>query len=160
MLLRNNLDSVAIDQISQIITEIEKEKETSWTQTHVKKLTKLRCLKGSPSYSTCSTNLHSPIKNYSQRTLTKDEITALENGLDFVLPSLTFDEETFIANIEMLFINLMRYCSEKSECEERNIDEKITYNLIPEQLSIASQLRKFCDTFKQHAKKSILKFKR
>ena len=149
-----------MDQISQIITDIEKEKETSWIQTHAKKLHQLRCLKRSPSNSKNSTNLPSPIKNYSQRILTKDEITALENGLNFVLPSLTFDEETFIANIETLFINLMGYSSEKSAYEERDIDEKITDNLTPEQLSIANQLRKFCDTCKQHAKRSILKFKK
>ena len=149
-----------MDQVSKIITEIEKEKETSWIEIHLTKLNKLRNLKRSSSNLKCSTNLPSPIKNYSQRILTKDEIIALENGLDFVLPSLTFDDETFIANVETLFVNLLGYRSEQNEYEERDIDKKITYNLTPEQLSIANKLRKFCDTFKQHAKESILKLKR
>ena len=102
----------------------------------------------------------SPIKNYSKRILTTEETTALENGLDFVFPSIKFDQETFIANVETLFVNLMGHCSDKHDYDERDIDEKISYNLTPEQLSLSIKLRKICDTFRQQALRFTSKYKR
>jgi hypothetical protein len=104
------LDSSMFSQISIIISEIEK--ETTWTETHLNKLHTLRNLRNSPPITKRSTILISPIKNYSKRVLTNEEIFALENGLDFTLPSVTFDEDTFIVNIETLFVNLLGHCSD------------------------------------------------
>ncbi|CAF4947929.1 unnamed protein product, partial [Rotaria sp. Silwood1] len=135
------------------------EKEIIWKETHLKKLNALRELnlplsnKRSPIYI-------SSIKNYSKRVLTIKELLALRYGLDYVLPIVTFDDETFIANIETLFVNLIGHCSDKKDYDECDIDEAIIYNLTPEQLFVANRLRKHCDTFKQHAKKSIRRFKK
>ena len=63
--LKSDLDDIIRNQISKIITEIEKEKGTSWVEIHLTKLNKLRDLKRSPSNLKCSTNLPSAIKNYS-----------------------------------------------------------------------------------------------
>ncbi|CAF3057869.1 unnamed protein product [Rotaria sp. Silwood2] len=135
------------------------EKEIIWKETHLKKLNALRELnlplsnKRSPIYI-------SSIKNYSKRVLTIKELLALRYGLDYVLPIVTFDDETFIANIETLFVNLIGHCSDKKDYDECDIDEAIIYNRTPEQLFVANRLRKHCDTFKQHAKKSIRRFKK
>ena len=92
--------------------------------------------------------------------MTKDEQIALESGLDFVFPSTSINDETLIANIETFFANLLGYSKEKKETDEQNEDEeKIIYNLTSEQLLTASRLKRYCGTFKQQAKKSLLKFK-
>ncbi|CAF3484361.1 unnamed protein product, partial [Rotaria sp. Silwood2] len=83
---------------------------------------------------------------------------ALDNGLDFIFPSLQFDEEIYIANIETLFVNLLGYYSKKTEYDKRDIDEKISYSLTPEQLCLADKLRKIYDTFRQHGRNSIPRY--
>ncbi|CAF3920395.1 unnamed protein product, partial [Rotaria magnacalcarata] len=40
------------------------------------------------------------------------------------------------------------------------LDERISYNLTPEQLCLTTKLRKVCDTFRQHARKSISRHKK
>jgi hypothetical protein len=159
-LIEHELDKSNHEQVLIILNEMATERITSWTATHLKKLNTLRQLKYPSSNVTQTTVTVSPIKNYSKRVLTADETLALENGLDFILPSLRFDEETFIANIETLFVNLLGYCSEKTDYDEREIDEKISYNLTPEQLCLANKLRKMCDTFRNHAKKSMVQYKK
>jgi len=158
-LIESDLDHDVLKNISTIIKEMSDEKEIIWKETHLKKLNALREL------NLPLNNKHSPIyissiKNYSKRVLTIKELLALRYGLDYVLPIVTFDDETFIANIETLFVNLIGHCSDKKDYDECDIDEAIIYNLTPEQLFVANRLRKHCDTFKQHAKKSILKFKK
>jgi hypothetical protein len=159
-LITIDLDSIILNEVLLIINEIDKEKVTSWTETHLKKLNTLRELKIPHSNNKHSLISISPVKNYSKRVLTMHEISALENGLDFIFPSITFDQESFIANIETLFVNLLEYCTDKSEYDERDIDEKVTYNLTPEQLCVANKLRKICDTFRQHVMKSISRCKK
>ena len=73
----------------------------------------LREFKNSNSTTKQSTTSTSPVKNYSKRVLTADEILALENDLEFSFASLKFDSETFRANAEIAFVNLLGYCSEK-----------------------------------------------
>ncbi|CAF3620444.1 unnamed protein product [Rotaria socialis] len=159
-LLDSDLHKKISDEISIIINEIDKGKVTSVTERHITKLNKLRELKNFSEDIKHSSTTISPIKNYSKRVLTRDETLALENGLDFIFPSLKFDDETFIANIETLFVNLLGYCSEKTDYDELDLDERISYNLTPEQLCLATKLRKSCDTFRQHARKSISRYKK
>ena len=159
-LIEIDLDITSFNQTSTIIKEIDNEKVTLWTESHLNKLNTLRELKNSSSITKNLTTSVSPIKNYSKRILTTEEILALENGLDFIFPSLRFDQETFIANIETLFVNLLGYCSDKMDYDECDIEEKIIYNLTPDQLFLANKLRKICDTFRKNAEKSISEYKK
>lgn len=158
-LLELEIDQNQTTEIFKIVNEIVKEKETTLITRHNKKLNKLRKEKNSSTETTNFNINDSAIKNYSRRILTTDEKVALINGLDFVFPSTSFNDETFIANIETFLANLLGYAKGNKEIDEHDEDEKITYNLTPEQLLTASKLRRYCDTFKQHAKKSLLKFK-
>ncbi|CAF1601783.1 unnamed protein product, partial [Didymodactylos carnosus] len=153
------MDPVIKSRIRTIIKELEKEKEIVFRNRHGKKLEMLRTLQKLPSNIKRKTITTSPIKNYSKRTLTHDETVALENGLDFILPSLTFDEESFISNIETLFVSLLGKCSDKNDYEERESDELIVYNLTPEQLKLSNKLRKLCDTFRWNAYKTISRYR-
>ena len=76
------------------------------------------------------------------------------------MPVFKFEQESFIANIENLFINLLGYCSDKQDYEELDTEERISYNLTSEQLCLANKLRKVCDVFKQQAMKTITKNKK
>ncbi|CAF1034877.1 unnamed protein product [Rotaria sp. Silwood1] len=60
---------------------------------------------------------------------------ALINGLDFVLPMIRFDDESFIANIEALFTSMLDYTIDKDDCEEKKVDDEAVRNLTPHQLA-------------------------
>ena len=90
-----------------------------------------------------------PVKNFSKRHLTKEEEDILTLGLDYVHPSTNFDQETFISNMECLFVNLLGHCTDKRDYEEVDPRNPIEYKMTPHQLQYATKLRRLCDTF-QH----------
>jgi hypothetical protein len=65
--------------------------------------------------------------------------------------------EFFISKIECCFVNLLGYCTNRREYEEKDADEITTYNLTPTQLQYANQLRKVCDNFRIDAYKNMRK---
>ncbi len=118
--------------------------------THEHKLYSLREQKGPESTQTAvsSTSLKI-VTNLSNRQLTNDELSILEQGFDFIFPSKKFDDRTFIANIEAYFVNLSDHATERRDYEEKDENDPIIYNLTPIQLECINKLRSICNTFRR-----------
>ncbi|CAF2134469.1 unnamed protein product [Rotaria magnacalcarata] len=150
----NDIHIDDIIQLQNIFESLILEKSSNWTSTHKKKLESLR---NEYNHKQHDSNISSidPIKNYSHRKLTPKEHTILINGLDFVHQHSSFDEKDFISNIETFFVTLLGRCTDKYDWEEKELDEKTTYNLTPEQLQYAAKLRSISDRFKRNAAKQL-----
>ncbi|CAF1630697.1 unnamed protein product, partial [Didymodactylos carnosus] len=66
------------------------------------------------------TNQINPITNLSNKILNDDEKEALINGLDFVPQSNKFDEQSFIANVELCFVSLLGYQTDQFDWEDKD----------------------------------------
>ncbi|CAF1245690.1 unnamed protein product [Didymodactylos carnosus] len=97
-----------------------------------------------------------PVMNLSQRGLSMEEKDALIGGLSYVFPTDRFDEETFIANVETLFVSLVGYCTESHDSKEKETDEEIMCNRTPQQLTYATKLRSMSDSFWRRSKREPL----
>ncbi|CAF1943380.1 unnamed protein product [Rotaria magnacalcarata] len=95
------------------------------------------------------------ITNLSNYQLTPEETATLQNGLDYIHPPTKFDDKTFISNIETYFVNILGHATDKRDYEEREENEKITYNLTPKQLAGANEIRTTCNNFRRAAIKEI-----
>ncbi|CAF1477303.1 unnamed protein product [Adineta ricciae] len=137
-----HLHTCRVDRINHRIVA---SKELEIKENHQNKLNKFRN-KQRPANELNKSTL-SPITNPSKRILTDKEISILENGLNFVLPTDKFDEMTFISNIEAFFVELLGHYIDKRDYEEKDVDEKIKYNLTPIQLQFANRVRSVCNTF-------------
>ncbi|CAF1399640.1 unnamed protein product, partial [Didymodactylos carnosus] len=133
-------------------------KQNEWLDVHTKKLNILRSLNKLCSSTKQTPRLISSVKNLSKRTLSENEIKALENGLDYVYPSLRFDEETFISNIETCFVTVLGRTTDKCDYDEKDSDEDVIYNMSPTQLKFANKMRNICDSFRYNAKRVLSKF--
>ncbi|CAF1424098.1 unnamed protein product [Adineta ricciae] len=129
-----HLHTCRVDRINHRIVA---SKELEIKENHQNKLNKFRN-KQRPANELNKSTL-SPITNPSKRILTDKEISILENGLNFVLPTDKFDEMTFISNIEAFFVELLGHYIDKRDYEEKDVDEKIKYNLTPIQLQFANR---------------------
>ena len=85
------------------------------------------------------------------RFFTDDEHEALINGLDYVNHNSTFDEKSFICNVENLFVSLLGHCKDRPHWEKRDTNERTLYKLTPQQVQYATKLRSISDRFKRNA---------
>ena len=106
--LSSSIDHMVFVRIRSIIESLETQLQNKWRIIHEKKLSKLREQQRPPSSPTQSFEYpKNPVRNFSKRQLTDDEIDALSNGLDFVFPGSKFDDETVVANMETFFVSLL-----------------------------------------------------
>ncbi|CAF4181792.1 unnamed protein product, partial [Rotaria sordida] len=156
--LRNSvqydLDEWHFIRMQTIFQQLINENIFKWNTVHHNKLVSLRNEYNQQGQQSNSTSIN-PIRNYSHRILTDDEHSALVNGLDFVYRNSSFDEKSFISNVENLFVSLLGRCTDKFDWEEREATEKTVYNLTPEQLQYAAKLRSISDRFKRQAKHEL-----
>ena len=59
---------------------------------------------------------------------------------------------------KLLFVNLVRYCNDKKEFDETDVDERITYKLTPVQSRYACKIRSICNNFHLNTEKIISKY--
>ena len=155
-LLLKEIPSLTVMKIKLICRQLVKQKSTKWSLIHKRKIDSLRKWKTSLARKTKNQSKPSNIiTNLSNRQLSTDEISALKQGLDFVLPPTKFDDHTFISNIETYFVNLLGHATDKREYEEKDDNEVTTYNLTPTQIEYANKLRTVCNTFRRTVTKSI-----
>ncbi|CAF4212293.1 unnamed protein product, partial [Rotaria sordida] len=123
--------------IEESIDEVVLEHATHWGETHQNKLDNMRFISNNPQTINNLPTGQPPINsvtNLSKKILTNDELQALSNGFDFVCPSNSIDEESFISNIETFFVNLLGYITDKPGYEAKDANEPIFYKMTPIQL--------------------------
>ena len=100
-LLLKEIPSLTVMKIKLICRQLVKLKSTKWSLIHKRKIDSLSKWKTSVPRKTKNQSKPSNIiTNLSNRQLSTDEISALKQGLVFVLPPTKFDDHTFISNIE------------------------------------------------------------
>ena len=155
----NNIDCMARARIFSIIERLLARNIDQWSKIHEEKLTKLRQHR----HQQLSLNQPSqtynypknPVRNYSKRTLTVDELDVLANGLDFVYCTNKLDDSTFITNMENFFLCLLGQVTDKRNYERIDENDKIEYKLTSEQLLTANQIRQLANNFRRNALKKI-----
>ena len=65
---------------------------------------------------------------------------------------------SFISNIETCYVNLLGHCTDKKEYE-KDINERITYNLTTTQLEFPNKIRSTCNNFRIKVNKKTKKNK-
>jgi hypothetical protein len=155
-LLKNEITGLTLIKLKSIFKQLIQQKDYDWNTSHECKLNSLREKKNATSeQTTTSTSPLKTVTNLSNRQLTNEESSILEQGLDFVFPPTKFDDRTFIANIETYFVNLLGHVTEKRDYEEKDENDPILYNLTPNQLECINKLRSTCNTFRKTAINSI-----
>ena len=82
--LSSNMDRMVFVRVISIIKSLVIQSQNKRLSVHAKKLSKLRDQQRPPSFPTQSFEYpKNPVRNFSKRQLTDDEIDALSNGLDF-----------------------------------------------------------------------------
>ncbi|CAF4092153.1 unnamed protein product, partial [Rotaria sp. Silwood1] len=154
-LINCDLPQTLMIHIEQVIDEYITELTNNVSETHRTKLDGLRFRDNHPvtTYNPPPPSIYS-IRNLSKRILTNDENEALTNGLDFVCPSTEINEESFISNMELFFVNILGQVTDKSEYELIDTDEPVVYKVTPDQLIDASKLRSACEKFRSNIKKN------
>ncbi|CAF1659013.1 unnamed protein product [Adineta ricciae] len=155
-----NINSLIFSRVLRIANERVTSKTEEWTNGHQGKLDLARTRAQKRAQVQVTRNKHitgrnspptpyniEPIKNLSNKQLSKDEFLALSNGLDYVYPNKKINMPSFISNIETCFVNILGHCTNRPDYEEKDADEATTYNLTPIQLQSATKLRKICDKF-------------
>ncbi|CAF4598635.1 unnamed protein product, partial [Rotaria sp. Silwood2] len=143
---------IILIRVNKIIDNFVSHHQKIWTTTHQTKLTNLRFHQNPRTIALNPPQLIAKsVKNFSNRILTTVELEALSNGLDYVYPSTKYDYETFISSIECLFVNLLGYCTDKHDYDEKDSDEIPEYKMTPKQLQYAFKLRNICDNFNKKA---------
>ena len=141
---------MALRRVFSIFKRVVNKNITKWNELHEKKLNSLRN-KHNNKRQQCTSVEIDPIQNYSHKILTGDEHSALVNGLAFVYRNSSFDEKTFISNVESLFVSLLGRCTDKFDWEKCDANEQTTYSLARQQLQYATRFRTTANTFKRRA---------
>ena len=133
-----------------ILEQVIEKNRKEWEQRRQKKLNSLRIEYNEKARSTTSNDID-PVKNYSDKIFTDAEREALINELDYVNHNSTFDEKSFICNVENLFVSLVRHCIDRPHWKKRDTNERTLYKLTPQQVQYATKLKSISDRFKRSA---------
>ena len=150
-----NINHIVYVRITSILQSLVKQNEKNLLLVHENKLNKLRLKHHTPPSNEKTFEYpKNHVKKFSKRNLTREEINALSNGLEFVLPSRKLDDETLIASVETFFFALLGYTTDQKEFEKKYENERAQYKLTSEQLQYATKIRRVTDEFRH--KTSIL----
>ena len=155
----NILDPIVYTRTRSIIERLIFQKRTEWGIIHEKKFNQIHKRHDEQKIIT-KTNQHfpkSPVHNLSRRQLTDEEITVLSNGMNFVSPNKSIDDETFICNMENLFKNILGKVTDTNDYDMKEEHEQVEYKMTKEQLQTVNKIRSTCDRFTVAATKSLKK---